>query len=319
MEVSTAAQPSSGHQKRYIPIVAGTLGGCGLILILGCLFYLFLRRRRRRYGPRGPVRAKGSEPQTCNSMYRSFSGFHTTDQTEHSSTIEGAGNNVVHLWTTASLKVLSSREKCIRRTGSLMQYSPPFDLHLEAEDPWDWNSNFDFSGLSELPFADVDLQTDFNLDHQNPDASTVQASSDLQPSCDKGFPLDVGLGLGNPVDGGSDVYLSGSRALPFVNPGPQTIFASDHQISTSNLVPNREDDFLAWCNNPPNLPSAPSASNTEPPNDLTLSPLPTNIEPPISPSTSQAPPKPESLPLPPAPTLRCPNCPQKFSSRLRLE
>ena len=64
MEVATAAQSPSRHQKRYVPIVAGTLGGCGLALIVGCLFYLFLRRSRRRHGPRYPIRAKGCVSRT---------------------------------------------------------------------------------------------------------------------------------------------------------------------------------------------------------------------------------------------------------------
>ena len=268
-----------------------------------------------------------------------------------------------------------------------------FNIDLETGIPWDWDSNLDLSGLGELPFADVDLQTNLDSDYQNPVASTVQASSDLEPSRDTGFPLEIGLGLGNPVDGDSDVYLSGSRAWPFVNSDLQTEFdfdnqnsiastlpvsshlelsrekefprdigleigdpvdedlnaylsepralpfaisdfqtkfALDHQHSSppnllapSDLVPSRKDDFRAWCNNSSrssqpgtvsNSPSAPFASKIELPNEQTLSPLPTNVGPSISHPDSQAPHKPESLPLPPAPNLRCQTAPG--SSRL---
>lgn len=215
------------------------------------------------------------------------------------------------------------------------QYSPRFDLNWEVEDPWDRNSNLDLSGLGELPFANVDDQTDFISDNQNADSCTVQASSNPELSLDNEFLLDIDLGLENSVDRDSNVYRPGSRALPFGSSDLQTDFAIEHQNSkppnlsaTSDLVPSRKDEFPVWYNDPSrssqpemtsNAPSAPSASSTELPNDLTLSLLRTNVKPSDSDPHLQAPQKPESLPLPPAPNLRCPNCPRKFSSRIRLE
>lgn len=55
MQAATATQPSSRHHKHYVPIVAGTLGGCGLLLFLGCLAYLFMRSRRHKYAHRARV------------------------------------------------------------------------------------------------------------------------------------------------------------------------------------------------------------------------------------------------------------------------
>lgn len=55
MQATTATQPSSRHHKHYVPIVAGTLGGCGLLLFLGCLAYLFMRSRRHKYAHRARV------------------------------------------------------------------------------------------------------------------------------------------------------------------------------------------------------------------------------------------------------------------------
>ena len=381
MESATTAQPSSGHQKRYVPIVAGTLGGFCLALIVGCLFYWFLRKRSPRLGRRDPVRAKVSELQTygyrpeqgafgipaslntrgslqrtghtfshsppprqkrgqipfrsnfpSRSVRDSGSLFHIGDYTcrDHSSDI-AYDTTLSSLYTRpSSAQTMGFCDFLPRQHLYSLSESVP---DLETGIPWDWESNLDLSGLGELPFANVDLQTNPISDHQDPVASTVQASSDLEPSRDKGIPLDIGLGHGNSVDGDSDVYLSDSRALPFVNSDLQTHFDFDHQNSSSpnllapsDLVP--KDDFLAWCNNPssssqpgmiPNSPSAPSASNIELPNELTSSPLPTNVEPSLSHPNSQAPKKPESLPLPPAPNLRCQNCPRKFSSRVRLE
>ena len=307
MEVSTAAQPSSGHKKRYVPIEAGTLGGCGLALIFGCLFYLFLLRPRRRYGHRGSLREMGPEPQT----YR--------PRLQHS--LLGGSNSQFLDWV-PDLELDPG-------SGS------PFNIDLETGNAWDWDSNLELSGLGELPFANVDLQTSFDLDHQNPDASTVQASSNLEPSCDKGFPLDIGLGIEHCVDRDSDVCLSGSRALPFVNPDLQTSLDFDHQDPNTFTVPANLDlgpshgkDSFVGINNPngasqqgmgSNPLRAPLTPTTIPSNDLPLSSLRTNSVLSISSSQSQAPPKPDSLPLPPAPTLRCPNCPRKFSSRVRLE
>lgn len=63
MQVATATQPSSRHHKHYVPIVAGTLGGCGLLLFLGCLAYLFIRSRRHKYAHR--ARVTTIQPRDC--------------------------------------------------------------------------------------------------------------------------------------------------------------------------------------------------------------------------------------------------------------
>ena len=211
--------------------------------------------------------------------------------------------------------------------SDMSAYNPDW----ETEDPWDWDSNLYPSGLGELPFANVDLQTNFDLDHQNPDASTVQESSRLEPSRETGSLLDIDLGLENTVDGDSDVYLSGSRAVPFVSPDLQTDFNFDHQDPNTFTVPANLDlgpshitDTLVGTNRTPqqgvspNPLPAPFAPTTIPSSDLPLSPLRTNSMASISPSQLQAP-QHAYQPLPPAPNLRCPNCPRKFSSRFRLE
>ena len=48
MEAASIAAPSSRRGKRYVPILAGVLGGCGPLLLLWGGFYLLLRRRRQR-------------------------------------------------------------------------------------------------------------------------------------------------------------------------------------------------------------------------------------------------------------------------------
>ncbi len=48
MEAAPTAAPSSRHGQRYVPILSGVLGGCGLLLLLGGFFYLLLRKRRQR-------------------------------------------------------------------------------------------------------------------------------------------------------------------------------------------------------------------------------------------------------------------------------
>ena len=210
-----------------------------------------------------------------------------------------------------------------------------FSIDLETGHPWDWDSYLDLSGLSALPFAHVDLGTNFDLDHQTSNIPTVPVSSDLKPKPKEDFPLEIGSELGDSLDGDLNVYLLGSRAPPFASSDLQIDFAIDHPSSnppnlpaTSDPVPSWRDNFLAWCNHPSsssqfemisNLPSAPSASTTELPNEPNLIPLRTNVGPSVSHSHSQAPQKPESLPLPPAPHLRCPSCTRKFSSRVRLE
>ena len=341
MEVSTAAQPSSGHQKRYVPIVAGTLGGCGLALIIGCLFCLFLRRRRRGYGlgvPLGvPVRPEWLEPQAYRPRLENDT-FHTPLRVRqrgalmksfsHGGHGNYGGGNQIPDWLLHHSHMPEVPE-LDPESGS------PFNIDLETGHPWDWDSNLDLSGLGALPFANVDLETSFDLDHQTSNVSIVQASSDLEPSCNEEFPLDIGLGVVNSVDGHSDVYLSGSRALPFVNPDLQTNLDLDHQDPNTfavpaylDLGPNHGTDSFVGINNPDrtsqqgmgsmSLP-APLTRTTISSSCQPLSPLRTNFVPSISSSQAQAPPKPESLPLPPAPTLRCPNCPRKFSSRVRLE
>lgn len=60
MQAATATQPSSRQHKHYVPIVAGTLGGCGLLLFLGCLAYLFMRSRRHKY-----ARVTTIQPRDC--------------------------------------------------------------------------------------------------------------------------------------------------------------------------------------------------------------------------------------------------------------
>ena len=209
----------------------------------------------------------------------------------------------------------------------------PFNINLETGNAGDWDSNLDPLGLGALPFANDDFETNFDPDHQTSNVSTVPVSSDLESYREEDFPLDLDLELGDSMDRDLNVHLSGSRALPFASSDLQTNFAFDHQNSslpdlpaTSDLVPSHRDDLLAWYNNPssPSQPgmisnSASAPSNTEQPNDLTLSPLRTTVEPSVSHPNSQAPQKPDSLPLPPAPTLSCPNCPRKFSSRVRLE
>ena len=330
MEVATADQLPSRHQKRYVPIVAGTLGGCGLALIVVFLFYLFLRRRRRRYGRRGRLYRAGSRLQT-----QSWRNMHEVmfdrDLAVHSLTTEGAERIVV------SQRGESSPGETLDEVGVSMYQGIPVtigNLSGETEDPWDWNSNFDPSGLGELPFANVGLQTNFDLDHQNPDASTMQASSRLEPSRETGFPLDIDLGLGIPVDWDSNFYLSDSRALPFVSPDLQTSYDLDHQDPSTTTVPANLDlvtshitDSLAGINNSnrtsqqgvsSNPLPAPFAPTSIPSSVLPLSSLRTDSVPSISPSQFEAP-QHAYQPLPRAPNLRCPNCPRKFSSRFRLE
>ena len=303
MEVATAAQPPSRHQNRYVPIVAGTLGGCGLALIVGCLLYLFLRMRRRGLGQtrRAPAVI------VRQTAYRPLFERHAEPN-----------------WRIASPQV-SFCDMC--------RFPPRYDPTFQAGFFEDWNSTLDLSGLSELPFADVDFQTNFDFDYHNLDTSTLQASSDLEPSHDRGFPLNIGLGPGNSVDG--DSYLSVSRALPFVNFDLQTNFDLDPQDPNAFAVPANLDlgpshgtDSLVGSNNSnktsqqgmsSNPLPAPFAPPTIPSNDQPLSSLWTNVEHPGSHPDSQASQKLESLPLPPAPTLRCPNCPRKLSSRVRLE
>ena len=366
MEIATAAQPRSRHQKCYVPIMAGTLGGCDLALIVGLLFYLFWRRRRQ------------ASRKSITAPYDSYScpmeeqipfahhpeppifGYlplHTEDPLAYKETTnlpwDGTAEDVVFSsyndvaatatgetpladWglqnlpsAQGSIPPLSLRHECPHWRIS------PFNIDLEAGDPGAWDSNANLSSLGTSPFANVDFETNFDLDYQNSNASTVTVDSYLEPSREEEDPLDIDLELGNPVDRDLNVYLSGSRALPFASSNLQKNSAFDHQNSsppslpaTSDLVPSHKDDFLAWCNNASsssqperisNSPLAPSASNTELPNDLTLSPLQTTVEPLVSHPPSQALQKPDSLPLPPAAHLRCPNCSREVSSRLRLE
>ena len=366
MEVATTAQPPSSHQKRYVPIVAGTLGGCGLILVLGCLFYLFWRRRRQAKELLSPIRqgissyrierptsfppqaqdyglyappTKACRRRTERSCARTaedvvFGSYNEIDVT-------ATGETPLADWgleSSLSAQGSTPRQSLqIEVPHSGIEHVLPFDINLEAGDPGAWDSYADSSSLGALPFANVDLETNFDLQYPGLNASTVPVSSDLEPSREEEDPLDIDLELGNPVDRDSNVYQSNSRALPFTSSDLQTYLAFDPQNSsppnlqaTSDLVPSRKDDFRTWCNNPSssshsemvsNLPSAPSAPNTGLPNDQTLSPLRTTVEPLVSHPHSQAPQKSESLPLPlpPAPNLRCPNCPRKFSSRVRLE
>ena len=365
MEVATAP---SRHQKHYVPIVTGTLGGCGLALIVGFLFYLFLRRRRQRSGPRGLVYQTGSKTQTYRDRSEQF-GFDTHPRTvwTRSHRIRSQSRPGVlsseydphqgsrypraecegfkfHCYECPPSEEVSQLQDWVLRhphlddiahSSRLVASGPLSNIDLETGNPWDWDSNLDLLGLDALPFANVDFETIFDPDHQNLNASTVPVNSDLKATREEEFPLDIGLELVDPVDGDLSAFLSSSRAPPFGTSDDQTNFAFDHQKSSppnlqepSDLVPSHKDDFHAQCINPgcssqPEMisksPSPPSASNTEVPDELNLRPLPTFGEPSISHAHSQAPQKPESLPLPPAPNFRCPNCPRKFSSRARLE
>ena len=252
MEVSTAAQPSSGHQKRYIPIVAGTLGGCGLALIVGDLLYLFLRRRRQRFRREGPVTSDMPHCETRSSPRFLTRGSYLDDNLEGESV--SFCSNIVYLFPPQSVALSHAASA------------------LEFEDLAEWNVDEYLSGLDALPFANFDLETNYDLEYQNLNASAVPASPDL--------------GANHEQDPLAGCDHSGELTQP------ETLWTS---------------------------PFAPSASISVAPNDVCLNTLRTNIETSISHPPTQAPPKPESLPLPPAPTLRCPNCPRKFSSRARLE
>lgn len=201
MEVATTAQPSSGHQKRYVPIVAGTLGGFGMALIVGFLFYI---SRRRSFGIRGPVRAKGSEPQTYRDGRQLF-GFENTGHLAHTR----AAIRTQRL----ELSPLSGAASCHSYQGepphapsvpevseSVPDFGSLFNIDVETGFPWDLDSNLDPSGLGALPFANVDFGTNFDLDHQNSNASTVPVSSYLKPSREEETPFDIGLELGGRVD-----------------------------------------------------------------------------------------------------------------------
>ena len=370
MEVATATQPPSKHQKRYVPTVAGTLEGCGLILVLGCLFYLFWRKRRLAKGTvtsenygissyriEGPIPFE-QYPQSPNFGCISQLCLNLADEERRirldAEDVFFSSYNDIEATVTGEtpladwrLQYLPSAQGSIPRQP--FQHQVPqssiesidsiehvsSDICLDAGVPGVWDSNADLSSLGALTFANVDLETNFDLDHQTPNVSTVPMRPDLEPSRDDEVPFDIDLELGIPVDQDLTANLSGSRALSFASSNLQTKFSFDHQDSsppdlpvTSDLVPSHEDDFLAWCSIPSsssqpemisNSPSAPSASNIEQPNDLTLSPLRTNVEISVSHPSSRAPEKPDSLPLPPAPNLRCPHCPRKFSSRVRLE
>ena len=340
MEDATTAPPSSGHQKRYVPIVAGTLGGCGLALIVGCLFCLFLRRRRQRYGPGSPdsvIRwplTSGHDPESSGfePSYRpSDTRVEPRRYARSGDPAPSSRGEIAKFTSHFPLSVI-----CAPHVGAL-ESDPDsgffFNNDLETGIPWDWDANLDLSDLGALPFANVDFETIFDLDHQNLTASSVPVSSALKPSREEEFPLGNSLELGVPVDEDLNACLSGSRALHSGNSDALTNITFDHQNSsptdlpaTSDPVPSRKDDFLAWCTNPSissqpemvsNPPSAPSAFSNEQPDVLISSRLPTNVEPSISHPQSQALEKP--LPLPPAPNFRCPNCPRKFSSRARLE
>ena len=231
MDVATAAQPPSRHQKRYVPIVAGTLGGCGLALIIGYLFYLFLRRPRQRYRPRDPVRAEWYEPHTY-AFCLGYDGSDTTlrsRDTRFEMTFDYAPSLRISEWHHSSR--LSEESALDLGSGS------PFNISLETGNAWDWDSNLDLLGLGALPFANVDFETNFDLDHQTSNVSTVPVSSDLESYREEDFPLDLDLELGNPVDRDLNAYLSGSRALPVASSDLQTTFAFDHQNSSLPDLP----------------------------------------------------------------------------------
>ena len=206
---------------------------------------------------------------------------------------------------------------------------------MATEDPWDWESILDLSGLDALPSANVDFEMDFDVDQQTSNSSTVPVSSDMKSSRDEEIPADICLQHGDPVDGGLNPYLPGSRAIPFANPNVQTNSALNYQNpspytlpATSDPVPSHNNDSSAWSNNLSSSsgqdmtldpPSAPPASNTEVPNDLALNPPRSNVEPSLLHSHLQALRRPEPRSLPLAGNFRCPCCVQTFGSRADLE
>lgn len=383
MQAATAAQPSSRHHKRYVPILAGMLGGCGLILFLGCLAYLFMRRRRRiqfnavgvhratlhscalpnhaysgdrdvpiieryelgatptshrpaiipssaknvrsartevtRLGLQEPVaepaissrRDPACPDEGYHSCSYSFGHICYFPASADSAWSEGAEDCVPVLPRTESpgetplsewaLRGLPSVQDSVSRQSlqhEVPPSSPEFNTDWEHGNPVNWDPNSDLSSSAVLPFVNIDIPTEFDLNYYDSNASTV---------------------------------LSSLGALPFANVDLQNDFGLDHLDWKASTMPANsavglglDKSFPAGCESSQpgmtsSLPPAPCASTITPPNDLPLSPPWTKAVPPIFPSPSQVPPNNAYIPLPPAPIFRCSGCPRTFPSRLRLE
>ena len=323
MAVATAAQPSFG-QKHWVPIVAGTLGGSGLILILGCLFYCFLWRRRRR---------------SSGVLVSALPGEHRLAEEDCIRVEHTLGDGHFD----------AGRISLPHRVygSSYRNYSEQIEHEDYAElacETWPWTmtaedgflsspNGFETIAREETPLADWGLPSLLSVQDSVPRQSLQHEV--LPPDPAYGFPFDIDLEVGNPGERDSNVDFSDLGALPFANVDLETYFDIDCENSDASTVPtnlvlgpSREKNSPAGCNNPgPSnqlettsaLPSTSSASINPPPNDERLGPLRTIPLPSSTPLPLQATQKPDSLPLPPAPNLRCPHCPRKFTSRIRLE
>ena len=283
MQVVKRIEPSP--KDRHITILAGVLGGGGLIVILGCLIYLFLRRRRQRArtsqeatSEAGPV-GDSSSAATKHELWRTFhiSGprFATNTFQDDSLSLPYASNLTV------------SEEPPLSEWAppSLTNTQPPHSHPLlEQELPGQvlWN---------ECPFGlDLVFGAERQIVIENPDINTSQPQIECstEPNLQKSSNQD----RGSPRSSG---------VPPSVSKGPISAEASSAnpeqtgKISQSGIILNTP-------------PPPPSILPKDPPPMVPTSFAPT-----------QAPQQPTHLPLPPVINYPCPHCPRKFSSRARLE
>ena len=288
MQAATAAQPSSRHSKRYVPIVAGILGGCGLIYALWYLAYLlFMRRRRRAYtghvydqGYTSHFYDQGASTTITLSHQPRNSVIGVDDTAKYISAHCGSYSRPVSLEETPPTAVQTTLESVSRPflmpeipqfellQHELSQLRTEFDSDLELGDPMNWDPQFDLSSLTAIPFADIDLPIDFDLDYQNSNASILPSGLGTLPFVDIDLPKDFDLDHRN--------SNAGTRsASSDVGPGHEKDLRAGYEY-TGEQSQRKVTSSLA---------SAPSASTSTLPNDVRFSPLRTNPVSPISQSS----------------------------------
>lgn len=265
-------------------IVAAIPGICSLLFILGCLCCLFLRRRR--YG--------------ANRWYCACEAS------------TGVAPSYGLSW---GLFPISSSWKRTAQDDFL-------SLPLASEVPV----------LGETPFADCQLQ---NLQSVQVSAACPSLQHEVpQTESESEFPFNIDLEPANPMgdDDNLNVEFSNIRAESGRTIGHQSYTSFDHQSANESVVPtstNTESshvgDFSQGRDHSSNLeifsgsPLTPSIPTTTPPNKMPVISLGTDPTPSIPSFPSQALQTLSSVSLPATRTLRCPNCPRKFTSKARLE
>ena len=239
MEAATAAQPSSRHHKHYVPIVAGMLGGCGLILFLGCLAYLFMRRRRRiQFNTVGAHRATELSYAPRNHAYSAGA----TCTSHKLAIIPSLASNV---WS-AGAEIIRLR---LQRPVS----EPPLSPHLKHECPVEaefsthnfspgyisaWSEGAEDCVLDlprpvspgETPLSEWALR---GLPSVQGSVSRHSLQHEVPPSSPE---FDTEWERGNPVNWDPNSELSSSAVLPFANVDIPTGFDLNHHDSNASTV-----------------------------------------------------------------------------------